>query len=116
MHPAGFDSKDSASYWSGGGIGFRTAHREARMLRPLFCCTLFLLASSPQQPTAAPSQPVAGPSPGAVAQAPATVVPADAARAVNPVKPTQESLARAKKTYGYDCALCHGASGDGKGD
>lgn len=35
---------------------------------------------------------------------------------VNPVKPTPESLARAKKIYGYDCALCHGASGDGKGE
>jgi mono/diheme cytochrome c family protein len=34
----------------------------------------------------------------------------------NPVKPTPESLARAKKIYGYDCAICHGANGDGKGD
>jgi mono/diheme cytochrome c family protein len=35
---------------------------------------------------------------------------------VNPVKPTPESLAHAKKIYGYDCALCHGANGDGKGE
>jgi mono/diheme cytochrome c family protein len=35
---------------------------------------------------------------------------------VNPVKPTPESQARAKKMYGYDCAMCHGANGDGKGD
>ena len=35
---------------------------------------------------------------------------------VNPVKPTPESLAHAKKIYGYDCAICHGANGDGKGD
>lgn len=34
----------------------------------------------------------------------------------NPVKPTPESLAHAKKVYGYDCAICHGATGDGKGD
>jgi mono/diheme cytochrome c family protein len=34
---------------------------------------------------------------------------------VNPVKPTAESLAEAKKYYGYDCALCHGENGDGKG-
>ncbi len=34
----------------------------------------------------------------------------------NPVAATPESLAAAKKMYGYDCAMCHGASGDGKGD
>ena len=35
---------------------------------------------------------------------------------VNPVKTTPESLAHARKMYGYDCAVCHGATGDGKGD
>jgi len=34
----------------------------------------------------------------------------------NPVKPTPENLAEAKKFFGYDCAMCHGAAGDGKGD
>jgi mono/diheme cytochrome c family protein len=34
----------------------------------------------------------------------------------NPVKATPENLAEAKKFFGYDCAMCHGASGDGKGD
>ena len=34
----------------------------------------------------------------------------------NPVKPTAEGMAAAKKVYGYDCAMCHGAAGDGKGD
>lgn len=34
----------------------------------------------------------------------------------NPVAPTAEGLAAAKKMFGYDCAMCHGASGDGKGD
>jgi cytochrome c5 len=34
----------------------------------------------------------------------------------NPVKPTPESQAHAKKIWGYDCALCHGEKGDGKGD
>jgi cytochrome c5 len=34
----------------------------------------------------------------------------------NPVKPTPENLAQAKKFFGYDCAMCHGAAGDGKGD
>ena len=44
-------------------------------------------------------------------------IPADAARqAETPVKPTPESIASGKKYYGYDCAMCHGANGDGKGD
>jgi mono/diheme cytochrome c family protein len=34
----------------------------------------------------------------------------------NPIKATPESLADAKKFFGYDCAMCHGATGDGKGD
>lgn len=34
----------------------------------------------------------------------------------NPVKPTAESTAKAKRTYGYDCAMCHGANGNGKTD
>jgi mono/diheme cytochrome c family protein len=34
----------------------------------------------------------------------------------NPVKPTPEGIAEARKIYGYDCAMCHGAKGDGKGD
>ena len=40
----------------------------------------------------------------------------DAAERKNPVKPTPENLAEAKKFFGYDCAMCHGATGDGKGD
>lgn len=34
----------------------------------------------------------------------------------NPVKPTPEGLAAARRVYSYDCAMCHGAHGDGKGD
>ena len=34
----------------------------------------------------------------------------------NPVKPTPEGMAAAKKIYGFDCAMCHGSAGDGKGD
>jgi mono/diheme cytochrome c family protein len=73
------------------------------MLTPLlvlFALVPFLL--SPQQPAAAPALPAA--------------IPAEAARMVNPVKPTPESQTRAKKMYGYDCAICHGANGNGKGD
>jgi Cytochrome C oxidase, cbb3-type, subunit III len=34
----------------------------------------------------------------------------------NPIKPTPENFADAKKFFGYDCAMRHGATGDGKGD
>jgi mono/diheme cytochrome c family protein len=43
-------------------------------------------------------------------------VPVAAAREPNPVKSTPESIAEGKKIYGYDCAQCHGAIGDGKTD
>jgi len=43
-------------------------------------------------------------------------VPVKAAREPNPVKPTPESIAEGKKIYSYDCAQCHGATGDGKTD
>ena len=62
--------------------------------------TMFFFAIPPQQSAPAPAQ----------------AAPADAAHAVNPVKPTKESQARARQIYGYDCALCHGDNGNGKGD
>jgi mono/diheme cytochrome c family protein len=43
-------------------------------------------------------------------------IPPEAAAKQNPVKPSGESLARGKKLYGIDCAMCHGKDGDGKGD
>ncbi|PYU07218.1 MAG: hypothetical protein DMG34_04455 [Acidobacteria bacterium] len=46
-----------------------------------------------------------------------TPPPATAAtKKENPVKAAPEVLAAAKKIFGYDCAMCHGANGDGKGD
>ena len=43
-------------------------------------------------------------------------VPAEDAARVNPVKSSAEGLAEARKVFGYDCDMCHGAKGDGKGD
>ena len=73
------------------------------MLKPMFfLLALLSLSLSPQQqPAAAPAQ---------------SSIPPEAARMVNPVKPTAESQAHAKKVYGYDCAMCHGENGNGKGD
>ena len=71
------------------------------MLKPLFMVGALLLAAfSPQEPAAPPASPPA----------------ATAGPTVNPVKPTAESQAKAKKVYGYDCSMCHGEKGDGKGD
>ena len=50
------------------------------------------------------------------AQAGSCSNPADVKAMVNPVKPTSESIALGKKYYGYDCAMCHGLTGNGKGD
>ena len=72
------------------------------MLRLMFVLSALLLSAlSPQQPAATPAEPS---------------MPADAKTLVNPVKPTPESQARIKKVYGYDCAMCHGTNGNGKGD
>ena len=43
-------------------------------------------------------------------------IPAADAAKTNPVKPTPEGRAAAKKLFGYHCAMCHGTTGDGKGD
>ena len=46
----------------------------------------------------------------------AAKIPPEALKVVNPIKPTAASIAIGKKKYGYDCAMCHGTDGDGKGD
>jgi mono/diheme cytochrome c family protein len=69
------------------------------MLKLLFLSPALLLAFTPQPPT--PTEPA---------------MPPDAATLVNPVKPTAESQAAAKKLFGYDCAMCHGENGNGKTD
>ncbi len=43
------------------------------------------------------------------------ITPEDAAKK-NPIPPTAEGLAEARKLFGYNCAMCHGKGGDGKGD
>jgi hypothetical protein len=43
------------------------------------------------------------------------ITPEDAARK-NPVKASPEGLAEARKMFKYDCAMCHGVHGDGKGE
>jgi mono/diheme cytochrome c family protein len=73
----------------------------------LFICAVLLAAAGAafaQQANDKPTEPASAP------------IPADAAAKKNPVKPTPEGLAEARKLYGYHCAMCHGKDGDGKGD
>lgn len=43
-------------------------------------------------------------------------IPPEAAKQVNPVKPGPSSIAQGKRFYGFDCSICHGKGGDGKGE
>ncbi len=43
-------------------------------------------------------------------------IPPEDAKRANPTKTTPASLAQSARMYGYDCAMCHGKDGDGKGD
>jgi mono/diheme cytochrome c family protein len=83
------------------------------MRTALACFSVSVLATisfgiGKQEPTQ--EKPKENPPPAADASKPA------GAERKNPVTPTAEGLASAKKMFGYDCAMCHGAAGDGKGD
>ena len=85
-----------------------------KLLMVMFACMLPVLGATPAQQT--PNQtPVPATSPAPSQAVPAPPV-ADGRNLVNPVKPTAESQAKAKKMYGWDCAMCHGENGNGKGD
>jgi len=86
------------------------------MLKPFLILSSVLLTGAiasllQAQQAATPAPPAASPA------APAAFsVPLEAVNQVNPMKPNADSLARAKKIYGYECALCHGEDGGGAGD
>jgi len=79
------------------------------MWKTLITLSLLALAVAQEaKPTQVASKPGATPAYYAI--------PEQAARKENPVPATPESLARGKKQYGYDCLMCHGKEGNGKGD
>jgi len=43
-------------------------------------------------------------------------IPADAKKLENPQEATPQSISNGKQIYGSQCVMCHGATGDGKGD
>jgi len=88
---------------------FRRRRKSEAAVKPLLvvCLLVFFLSVAATQET----QPIPKNRPPAEYK-----IPPEAARQTNPVKPTPESLAKAKRIYGIDCAMCHGKDGDGKGD
>jgi mono/diheme cytochrome c family protein len=81
-------------------------YRFALVLPALFL-SFFVPAAIAQQSTTAPT-----PQKSSAYSA----IPVEASRQPNPVKATPESIARAKKWWTLDCAMCHGKDGDGKGE
>ena len=76
-------------------------HRFAAVGALLVCAGL---AGFPQEKKEAPKEPAE------------FKIPPEEARRQNPVKPTLSSIAQGKRIYNFDCAMCHGKDGDGKGD
>src|ERR1700730_15297481 len=71
----------------------------------LTCFGVAALARSSGQESSSPSQTTADEY---------KITPEDIARK-NPMKSSPEGLAEARRVFKYDCAMCHGPSGDGKG-
>jgi len=84
------------------GIGISSAHSIARFRGQE--------PEKAKEGAAAPAQATAAPAAAAAAK------PASAVERKNPVKATPEGIAAVKEIFGYDCAMCHGSAGDGKGD
>jgi mono/diheme cytochrome c family protein len=80
------------------------------MLKPFLILSALVLYGVSAPPPQAPQQPAAAPA------AADGKIPLEAVNQVNPVKPSAESLSRAKKIFGYECAACHGDDGGGAGD
>ncbi|MGB8325732.1 MAG: cytochrome c [Candidatus Acidiferrum sp.] len=79
------------------------------------CAAIFLLVwshASAQEPKKAADEKTTADAAKPAADAKAS---ADSAKE-NPVKLSATSMASGKKTFGQDCAMCHGKEGDGSGD
>ena len=74
-----------------------------------FLLVCFVVSAAPRNAAQESSSP---------AQTPADdykITPEDIARK-SPVKSSPEGLAEARRVFKYDCAMCHGEHGDGKGE
>jgi mono/diheme cytochrome c family protein len=84
------------------------------MRRFLLVLGAFLFASSGVL-TAQQSDTQEKPKESQAATSDSKIPPEEAARK-NPVPSTPEGLAEARRFYKYQCTMCHGENGDGKGD
>lgn len=80
------------------------------MLKPFLFLPILFLVGAPALFQQAPPTTTPAPAPKAY------TIPPEYLNRRNPVTPTAQSQARAKEIYGWDCAMCHGANGNGKGD
>jgi mono/diheme cytochrome c family protein len=71
------------------------------MLKLLLFSMLLLARPTPQQQPVTPALPI---------------IPPEAMHMTSPAAPTPEGMAHAKKMFGYDCVVCHGTNGNGKGE
>jgi mono/diheme cytochrome c family protein len=81
----------------------------------LVLATGCLWAQEEKKETPPPGATTAAPAPAQAPTHAVTITDADKARK-NPMKFTEVSVDRGKKTYTSQCALCHGEKGDGKGE
>lgn len=87
-----------------------------KLILVAFACMLPLLGATAVQQAQSGSTPSTQAPSQTKAASPAAAAPSLAgANLVNPVKPTAASLAAAKEHYSWDCAMCHGDNGNGKG-
>jgi len=82
------------------------------MLKAALCATVTLFCGLAAAFSSAPARQDKDPQ----ATSAEPKIPQEAIDRQNPVKPTSEGLAAARRLYSYDCAMCHGAQGDGKGE
>ena len=80
------------------------------MLKPFLILSALVFYGVAAPPPQAPQESTAAPA------AADGKIPLEAVNRVNPVKASADSLSRAKKIYGYECAVCHGEDGGGAGD
>jgi mono/diheme cytochrome c family protein len=84
------------------------------MLKTTFCLVLAAFCSFAAAVGSAPAEQDQAKDPQATGAE--AKIPQEAIDRQNPVKPTSEGLAAARRIYSYDCAMCHGARGNGKGE
>lgn len=83
------------------------------LLAAVVCLPANLLGSTRTQEQQKPPESKEKPAGGAKTD---SKIPAEESQRANTVKPDADSVAQGKRIFNSQCAMCHGATGDGKGD